>query len=401
MTAFISVKVIAILVGTKGMVMLGQLNNFNTVVFAMASGGILSGVTKHVSEQKEEQNINDYILTGAQIILLFTIICALVLIFGASFWSRKVFLSNDFEYVFVLLGLNLFFYSTNAFLTAVMNGFKAFRLFTIANIANSIIGLLFSLILLYFWQLKGVLIGAVTFQSISCLFTISLVSSKKWLNRNGFFSRINWIITRKYFLFSLMALTSAATLPIAQMIIRTDIVKHISLDSAGWWDALNRLSGVYLLIITTAFSAYYLPRLSEIREAGEMKAELRMAYKYIIPILALGLGAIFFTKHIIIKLLFSPVFQPMEQLFSYQLIGDFFKMSSWVIAFLMITKTQFRIFIFSEIFFSLSLVLLNHYFMKNYGINGTSFAYMVNYIMYFMFMCGWVLYFFRHRKHEI
>jgi len=401
MTAFINVKVIAILVGTKGMVMLGQLNNFNTVVFALASGGILSGVTKHVSEQKEKQNINDYIRTGAQIILLFTIICALVLIFGASFWSRKVFLSNGFEYVFVLLGLTLFFYSTNAFLTAVMNGFKAFRLFTIANIANSIIGLLFSLILLYFWQLKGVLIGAVTFQSVSCLFTISLVSSKKWLNRNGFFSRINWKITRKYFLFSLMALTSAATLPIAQMIIRTDIVKLISLDAAGWWDALNRLSGVYLLIITTAFSAYYLPRLSEIRDAGEMKAELRMAYEYIIPTLALGLGAIFLTKHIIIQLLFSPVFQPMEQLFGYQLIGDFFKMCSWVIAFLMIAKIQFRIFIFTEIFFSLSLVLLNHYFMKNYGINGTSFAYMVNYIMYFMFMCGWVLYFFRHRKHEI
>lgn len=381
--------------------MLGQLNNFNTVVFTLSSGGILSGVTKLISQQKDEDNINDYIRTAAQIILFFTLLCSLVLIIGASFWSQKVFLSQEFQYVFVLLGLSLFFYSTNTFLTAVMNGFQAFRLFTITNIVNSLIGLLFSLLLIYFWKLKGVLVGAVTYQSISCLFTIGLVSSKNWVHWKNIFGTFDSTLARKYFLFSLMAFTSAATLPIAQMIIRTDIVKFISLDAAGWWDALNRLSGVYLLIITTAFSAYYLPRLSEIREAGEMKAELRMAYKYIIPILALGLGAIFFTKHIIIKLLFSPVFQPMEQLFSYQLIGDFFKMSSWVIAFLMITKTQFRIFIFSEIFFSLSLVLLNHYFMKNYGINGTSFAYMVNYIMYFMFMCGWVLYFFRHRKHEI
>ncbi len=381
--------------------MLGQLNNFNTVVFTLSSGGILSGVTKLISQQKDEDNINDYIRTAAQIILFFTLLSSLVLIIGASFWSQKVFLSQEFQYVFVLLGLSLFFYSTNTFLTAVMNGFQAFRLFTITNIVNSLIGLLFSLLLIYFWKLKGVLVGAVTYQSISCLFTIGLVSSKNWVHWKNIFGTFDSTLARKYFLFSLMAFTSAATLPIAQMIIRTDIVKFISLDAAGWWDALNRLSGVYLLIITTAFSAYYLPRLSEIREAGEMKAELRMAYKYIIPILALGLGAIFFTKHIIIKLLFSPVFQPMEQLFSYQLIGDFFKMSSWVIAFLMITKTQFRIFIFSEIFFSLSLVLLNHYFMKNYGINGTSFAYMVNYIMYFMFMCGWVLYFFRHRKHEI
>lgn len=381
--------------------MLGQLNNFNTVVFTLSSGGILSGVTKLISQQKDEDNINDYIRTAAQIILFFTLLCSLVLIIGASFWSQKVFLSQEFQYVFVLLGLSLFFYSTNTFLTAVMNGFQAFRLFTITNIVNSLIGLLFSLLLIYFWKLKGVLVGAVTYQSISCLFTIGLVSSKNWVHWKNIFGTFDSTLARKYFLFSLMAFTSAATLPIAQMIIRTDIVKFISLDAAGWWDALNRLSGVYLLIITTAFSAYYLPRLSEIREAGEMKAELRMAYKYIIPILALGLGAIFFTKHIIIKLLFSPVFQPMEQLFSYQLIGDFFKMSSWVIAFLMITKTQFRIFIFTEIFFSLSLVLLNHYFMKNYGINGTSFAYMVNYIMYFMFMCGWVLYFFRHRKHEI
>lgn len=381
--------------------MLGQLNNFNTVVFTLSSGGILSGVTKLISQQKDEDNINDYIRTAAQIILFFTLLCSLVLIIGASFWSQKVFLSQEFQYVFVLLGLSLFFYSTNTFLTAVMNGFQAFRLFTITNIVNSLVGLLFSLLLIYFWKLKGVLVGAVTYQSISCLFTIGLVSSKNWVHWKNIFGTFDSTLARKYFLFSLMAFTSAATLPIAQMIIRTDIVKFISLDAAGWWDALNRLSGVYLIIITSAFSAYYLPRLAEIRQGYELKSELLIAYKYIIPILALGLFCIYLTKHIIINILFSPAFSPMKQLFAYQLIGDFFKMASWILAFLMIAKTQFRIFIFSEILFSSSLVLLSNYYLKSCGILGTSFAYMINYILYFIFMCGWTVYFFRYRKHEI
>ena len=71
---------------------------------------------------------------------------------------------------------------------------------------------------------------------------------------------------KKYLSYSLMALVSAATLPVSQLIVRGFIIKNFSMDAAGYWEGMNRISALYLMFITTSFSVYYLPRLSEIKE---------------------------------------------------------------------------------------------------------------------------------------
>ena len=52
----ISVKVIAVIIGPAGVALLGQLNNFNTLLLGMANGGINNGITKYVSEYKENED---------------------------------------------------------------------------------------------------------------------------------------------------------------------------------------------------------------------------------------------------------------------------------------------------------------------------------------------------------
>ena len=75
LTGLISVKVVASIIGPCGIALLGQLNNFSTILLGVANGGINSGITKYVAEYKEDESAIKKILSNAlQITLFFTFI---------------------------------------------------------------------------------------------------------------------------------------------------------------------------------------------------------------------------------------------------------------------------------------------------------------------------------------
>ena len=102
-------------------------------------------------------------------------------------------------------------------------------------------------------------------------------------------------------------------------------------------------------------------------------------------------------KDVVIKILFAQEFLPMKKLFKWQLLGDFFKISSWLIAFLMQAKAMIKTFCITEIAFSILYLMLGYYFSKsfNFGIEGISIGYLLMYVLYFA-----VMYFFVWKRIE-
>ena len=76
----------------------------------------------------------------------------------------------------------------------------------------------------------------------------------------------------------------------------------------------------------------------------------------------------------------------MRSLFLFQMIGDFFKMASWTLAFLMIAKAMTRTFIITEILFSLSFYGLTVWLTHMNGLIGVTQAYAANYFVYLILM---------------
>jgi PST family polysaccharide transporter len=76
----------------------------------------------------------------------------------------------------------------------------------------------------------------------------------------------------------------------------------------------------------------------------------------------------------------------MEQLFVYQLIGDFFKIAAWLIAYLMLAKAMTKLFIITEILFSTIYLVLGHVCVDLFGLIGLTIAFAINYFVYFLFM---------------
>ena len=100
-----------------------------------------------------------------------------------------------------------------------------------------------------------------------------------------------------------------------------------------------------------------------------------------------GFGLIYLMRSIVIRVLYTPEFLPMADLFVWQLTGDFFKICSWLLAFLMIAKSMTKTFIATEIIFSFLYVGLGLIFIKNCrSVVGLNQAYLVNYIFYTLCM---------------
>lgn len=387
LTGLISVKVIASIIGPAGVALVGQLNNFATIALSLSTGGINSGITKYIAEYKEDENkIKDCLSTALRITVGCSLVVALGLILFHSYLSEIVMLSPNYGYVFVIFGFTILFYALNMGLASVINGFKEFRKYVKINIVGSIIGLVFTLSLVFLWELEGALISAVTFQSIMFFVSLWMLRRTPWLSWSYFKQKLDSNLSKKYFRYSLMTFASAATLPISQMLLRGYVISEISATEAGWWEAMNRISNMYLMVITASFSVYYLPRLSELTDKKELRNEIFRSYEIIVPCLLVGFTLIYLLRYIVIRLLFTPDFFPMENLFVWQLLGDFFKISSWLLAFLMVAKAMTRWYIFTEIGFSLLFVLLGFGFMKFNGVVGITQAYFVNYIAYLLMM---------------
>jgi PST family polysaccharide transporter len=386
---FISVKVVAVIIGPSGVALVGQLNNFSAIIMAVATGGITTGVTKYVAQYKNDIKIvSQYIGTAVKFTLFFSLICGLFLVFGAPFLSEKILLDKTYAFVFIVFGVTLTFYAFNTLLLAIVNGYKQFNLYVKISIVSSIVGLILSLLLVIPFGVNGALLNAVTSQSF--VFIIALILAKKakiaCLSKDCLWNKFDKNKALQYVRFSLMTLVSAFTVPVSQLILRGYVINHFSLQVAGWWEGINRLSGMYLMIITSSFGVYYLPKLSELSDGKAIKKEIKTAYKVIIPVLLVGLSCVYFARFLIIKTLFSPEFMGMADLFLWQLVGDFLKISSWLIAYLMHAKAMAKLFVLTEIGFSLSYITLAIFLSRLIELNGVVFGYAVNYAVYFVAM---------------
>ena len=382
-TGLISVKVVASIIGPAGVALVGQLNNFATIVMSFASGGINSGITKYVAEYKDDDGkITQYLSTALRITGICTLLCSILLIGFHRYISELIMLSPDYGYVFVIFGLTVFMYALNNLLISVVNGYKEFKRYVRINIANSIFGVAFTATLVLLWHLKGALIAAVSYQSIMLVITILMIRKLHWFRWEFFKDKLSRFISGRYFRYTLMTLTSALTVPVVQMILRGYVMSEISPTEAGWWEGMNRISHMYLMVITSSFGVYYLPRLSELKDPIAIRQEIFKAYKVIIPMLLFGFSVVYLLRFFIIRILFTPQFVPMQQLFAWQMAGDLFKIVSWLLAYLMLAKAMTKWYVGTEIVFSFLYLGLGFLFVHYNGIVGLTQAYLINYIFY-------------------
>ncbi len=386
-SSFVVGKIIAIYIGPNGIALLGQLQNFITIAQHLSCGAITAGVVKYTSEYKNDVAQLSRVHSAALFIcIVSSIISAIAILLLNKQLSEFLLKSPDYSSIFVVFSCTLIFFALNSILISILNGFQEVKKYVIVHIASSLTGLVLTAGLVVFMGVYGALLSCVLAQSFVFFITLLFTLKSNWFNINNFMAGLSSKYFKKLGKYSLMAIISAIMAPIAQIIVRNHIAENLSMDAAGYWQGVWRICDLYLMVITSSLAVYYLPRLSELKLNHELKKEILSGYKIITPIIIVLALLIFFLKDFIILILFSKEFLPMAELFQFQLIGSVFKILAWLLSFVMVAKAMMKKFIITEVVFSITFILLNLYFVKEFGAIGATQAYAANYFLYFIVM---------------
>jgi O-antigen/teichoic acid export membrane protein len=383
----ITTKVIAVLIGPNGVAMLGQFTNLLTTLTTTATGGISNGVVKYVSEyENDKKGYYAYINAALSITLTFSALTSILLIV----FSKQICVSlfGDLTYLSIIYvtASTIVLYSVNSFLLSVINGKKLYNKFILINFLSSVTGFIFTVILVYFFKIYGALLALATYQSVVIMITIYIVFKNKLFSLQNItisFSKEKWIKLLEYSLMALVALIW----PLVNILIRSSLISEISIDSAGIWEGMTKVSVLISAIVGTAISTYFLPRFSEIKDDSTLKMELVSGLKLVLLVTLILVTFLYIFRSAIINVLFTQEFISMKSLFLFQLIGDFFWVAKMLLTVVLVAKAMTKKYIILEAVFGLMYLAVSLLFVYNgYGVKSVPLAHLIYNFIYFITM---------------
>ena len=385
-TAFVINKLVSVYIGPSGLALVGQFHNFIGMATTFATGGINAGVVKYIAEDNNEKNKSRIFSSALVITLSSSLLTGAVVIIGASYFSQLILNTIEYKNVFLIFGVTVVFFALNSFLLSVLNGQGEIKKLVYTNIAGSVFLLVLTSLLIVQLGLLGGLYAMGLNQSVVFIVTLGFVTKSSWFKLEKFILGLDKESTRKLSHYTLMALVSAISLPLMQLVVRNYIGENLGWDSAGYWQGISYISTMYLLIVTTSLGVYYLPKLSSLTDNKEIKDEIIGGYKIILPIVVIMAFGVYEFRELVIQIAFSNKFLPMEELFLWQVIGDVVKIASWLLSYLVIAKSMTKVFIYTEIGFKVTFMCFAYVFINQYGLVGVTYAFALNYLLYLITM---------------
>lgn len=380
----ISNKVVAAVIGTSGIAMVGQLQSFISIITMVSNGGFNQGLTKYVAEYKDDsKNIKEYIGTAFIVAsILSTFVGILILIFS-NVISQYIFTTNAYFSILIIFAITLLTYNLNALLLAIINGFQKYKQYFKINITTTFVGFILTLTLVLLFKEYGALLAIVLSQSIVFVFAYFFIRKDSWISAFSYkyFNKEKLNLLFKY---TAITVISGIIWPVVAMVIRTYVIRNISVNEAGLWQATRNLNDYIVNISIGSFSVYLLPKLSSITDKNELKRELINIYKVIIPVSLLGFSLLYIFRDYAVLLLYSEKFLKVSEYLLLQMVGSFFWMCKVPVMNLILAKGLTTIFIVYELIFAVMYIILVTIFVPKYQVQGIQLSFAIYNFLYFV-----------------
>ena len=397
-TMLVILKLIALKTGPAGMGFWGNFITLVSIAGSLAGGGILSGIIKYVAQFTNDKRRCDS-FTGSALLysMGFSLLVALIGNLYAAPISVIIFGSDAFiKWIRYFLILQ-FGIALNNFAYGVINGEKKSASYALCVIAGNILALSFAL-----WKIPSGESQDI-FWSILAPALGPLLPVLWWFLRTRILLRVrfnNFLRDARLLAnFSLMLAFSTVCFPVVEILVRNQIIAVISLDAAGYWQAVTRISAAFLSFFSLFLMVYFIPLVSAetnktviFRKTCQSMALLGAA------VIALMLLVWRWGEYLIAGL-YSNEFLLVKPWLQTQLLGDLFRVMAWVIGFLIVAKAKTSWYLLCEILQGgLFLLLANLQIYYRSSVLAVIDAYVLTSFIYFVILLSVFFYAFRYRK---
>ena len=383
------VKLLAVSFGPEGVGQAGNFRQLITVLGVLAGAGIFNGVTTYVAQsQQETERLRAVVGTASAMVLGFSTLVALIFLLAATPISEALFGHDRFQNVIrVVAFLQLGIAWANLTL-ALIKGYRDARGNALALILGSLIGLAGYVLCWWLGGYQGALIGLALVPALLVLPAMIILKRRVPLPLSWLRPQWQPDIARRLAKYTVMALITAVTLPVAWVMMRNLLADQQGWAQVGLWQGVTSISDAYLQFITATFSVWLLPTLARLEHKRDIAREIGRAIRFVLPAVAAASFCVWLLRDMAISLLFSDAFRGMRDLFVWQLCGDVFKVGAYVFGYLVIAKASLRFYILTEISQFTLLTLFSRWLIPLHGATGAAQAHMFTYVAYFALCCG-------------
>lgn len=338
--------------------------------------GIPLGLTKYISEniQDDTHIVNVIFLNSLKILTASSLIFSLLIIIFSGYISGLIFDDGKYYYFIIFLALSIPFSTFSGFLEAYLRGLRNINLLTKLLISSAVVGFVFTLIMVFLFQLDGAVIGALFNTLLSGTIYFIVMKKQSLIPKLKIFTKFNKKIINNIVKIGLASLIVGSISQLVLLLIRTITINNMGVFGNGIYQSVLTISLNYFGFIFVSLNTYSFPKVSSLKLNNEIVEEINLNFRYIMFLMIPLIAFIFVFREIVIALLFTKDFSSSEPLYKFQFFGDFFKAFSWVLGLWIIPKLKLFLWVSLDIILSANFLLIYIFFLNFYQISLSSLA---------------------------
>jgi len=384
-------KALALLLGPSGYGLFGIYDSICNLTRTVAGMGINTSGVRQIAEAVGTGNtdrIARTVIILRRVAFYTGALGALFLIICSKPLSWLTFGDSRHIAAFALLSLAAFFGDVSAGQGAVVQGMRRIADLARINVWGAFYGTVFSIVIVYLYYRHGAPEQGVV-PALVAVAGMGILTSW-WYARKVRVKPLRITLPQAMeetsgllkLGFALMA--SGLMMQGAGYLIRIFAVREISIAAAGYYQAAWGFSIVYVNFILQAMGADFFPRLTAVaREKDECNRLVNEQAEVGLLTACPGVLATLAFAPLVMVLFFSAKFGPAVGILRWFCLGMALRVASWPMGFILLARSEGKIFFWTELLGSLVWIGLTWIGIKFFGLDGIGMAFFGSYVIYF------------------
>lgn len=372
------IKLLTNYLGPDAFGQLGQLMAMVGIIGTVAGGGITSALIQNLAGASSLVERQRRLTAAVKIYVMVGLCLTLALVLGRRSLSMALLNREDLGWVFLLLAATQWLVGANNLLQAVLSAMQRVRLILAINGLGTLTGTVWFVLLIRHGLYSSAAIAIVIYPAmvalVGCVFGVFALPAD-W-------RKPIWRTTsddmKRLLSYSLVMLVSVSAMPLMQLVVRDMVGESTGWSYVGYWQALLKLSDVYMSFMLMLLIYYALPRFSAQTTMEGLDREFEAFQLPVFIFMVVGLAAIYLLRDIAIRLLFGADFLPMRDYFLPQMIGDVMRLVGLTYIYYALSRGARLMPILSDVLQAGCLLLFSMLLLPRLGDTAPVHAYMLS-----------------------
>lgn len=391
MLGIVRTKIIALVLGTTGVGLVGLYMSIVNLVRTISGMGIVESGMRQIAGafgSGDQEVIARTVISIRRTALLSGIAGLSVLLLASGRVSQITFNSLDHKFDIAILSITILFAAVAGSQTALVQGTRRIGDLAKLNISGALLGTLASIPIIYYFGERGVVFTLLAVAAASSLtawwYSREIRIQAMTLSWQDSFSEAKPLLK-----LGLAIMLGALMIVGTQYTLRVLILKTAGLSGAGVYHAATTLSLVYVSVILNAMLTDFYPRLSAAvhdHDHEQCRSLINKQVEVGLLLLVPGLLLIMTFAPFVIRLLYSAEFMQAVHILKWQLLGGMLQAVTWPMGYMLRAKGHAKLIFGTELFANGILLSLAWFGLGSFGLPGVGMAYFGKDCLYFLLM---------------